>query len=170
VPRTRAARETHRGHDPVLAAGEEPEHFRRLGAVARLAEDPAAEQHERVRGADPGFRPARRNGGRLFRRQPRCRALGRLARRDLLDDVRGNDDERDPERRQDLRPARGRRSQHEIHSPIINRQSRIVNQELVGALPRRALRALGILRFAQDDNVSRIVRGVGNYARGARSS
>jgi hypothetical protein len=110
------------GHDPVITAGEPPEHPPGLRVVSGLAEDRVAQENERIGCEHPVTgAPRRGDRGLLGSETGSCGAAG-LARRDRLVDVRRIDRERDAEGRQNLRPARGGRGEDEAgHHPVILR-------------------------------------------------
>jgi hypothetical protein len=106
LTRAGSAGQPHGGDDPVLAAGQAPQHDARLLLVARLPERGPVQEHERVGGKHPFARPPRRRNGGLLPREARGGGVSRLSGRDGLVDVGGRDGEGDAERGQDFGAAR----------------------------------------------------------------
>jgi hypothetical protein len=96
-----------RGHDPVLAARQPPQHLARRGLVNRLPEDHFVDQHQGVGGEDPIAGMARRGDRCLLPGKTDRRIRTALRRGDGFVDIGRTDRERDAEVREDLGPARG---------------------------------------------------------------
>ena len=86
-------------------AREPSEHGGGFGVVARLSENGAVDQDERVRGQDPLLRMERGRGGGLRAGETGGRFPTGFAREEGLVDVSGGNVERDSERAEDLRAA-----------------------------------------------------------------
>jgi hypothetical protein len=131
----------------VLATREPSQHLAGLAFVARLAEDRAVQENERVGGEDPIGGVERGGRGGLLARETRRGVPARLTRRDRFVDAGRDGGERNAERREDLRAAgraggeeEGDRCHSEANSPVIPRSE-----------ATRNLISEEILRFAQDD-------------------
>jgi hypothetical protein len=119
----RAPREPHCRHDPVLPAGQHPKHVPGLGVVGGLSEDRSIQEDERVRREHPVFGPPRGGDGGFLPGQADGGVGTGFPGRDGLVDVGRRHQERNSERREDLRPARGRGGENEAGChPVILRQ------------------------------------------------
>jgi hypothetical protein len=101
------------GHDPVIAAREPPQHRARLGPVARLAEDRALEEDERVGREHPlaGVPCGAARG--LFGGQARCGGAAGFAGPDAFVDAGRRDGEGNAESGEDLCATRGSRGEND---------------------------------------------------------
>ena len=104
----------------MLATRELPQHPGRVGVVARLPQDGAVEQDERVGGQDPVVGVARGPRRGLLPREAAGGLPSRFAGHEGLVDVGRRDLERNAEGGQDLCPPRRRGGEDEMgHSPLI---------------------------------------------------
>jgi hypothetical protein len=101
----------------VLATREPSQHLAGLAFVARLAEDRAVQENERVGGEDPIGGVERGGRGGLLARETRRGVPARLTRRDRFVDAGRDGGERNAERREDLRTTGRAGGEEKTHEP-----------------------------------------------------